>query len=320
MSNQQILLKSEKAKIRKEKTTGLLFVLPWIIGFFAFTLIPMLISAYLSFTDWNVLTGLEGIEFVGFENYIEIFTDDDDFWQSLKVTFTFALIFLPLSQIFALALASLLNQKVKGLKIFRTIFFLPTVMPAVAVSLLWMWIFNGQHGILNRFLEIFGIEGPDWLQDPDTALGALIIMGLWGVGSTMIIFLSALQGVPKSLYEAADIDGVTPFQKFRHITVPMISPTIFFNVVMGIIGAFQYFTQAHVMTQGGPLGSTLFYNLYLYNVAFTDYEMGYSSALAWIMFFIIVFFTALVFKSSDLWVHYENDQSKKKKVKKGKAI
>ncbi|ONI39978.1 ABC transporter permease [Candidatus Epulonipiscium fishelsonii] len=309
-----------KHRIKKEEIIGFIFISPWVIGFFAFTLIPMLISGYLSFTEWNVLTGLEGINFVGFENYSEIFTDDEDFWQSLKVTFTFSFIFLPLSQVFALALACLLNQKVKGLKIFRTILFMPTVMPAVAVSLLWMWIFNSQYGILNRFLAIFSIQGPDWLQNPKTSLSALIIMGLWGVGSTMIIFLSALQDVPSSLYEAASIDGITPFKRFLYITVPMISSTIFFNLVMGIIGSFQYFTQAHVMTKGGPLGSTLFYNLYLYNVAFEKYEMGYASALAWIMFFIIVFFTALVFKSSTLWVYYENEGKSKGKKMKGEQV
>lgn len=301
---------------KKDKIQSLMFIMPWIIGFLVFTLIPMLFSAVLSLCEWSVITGLEGIKFVGFQNYVDIFTIDTSFLQSLKVTFTYSIVFLPLSQALAILIAVLLNQKVKGIKIFRTLYFMPSIIPTVAVSLMWVWIFNPEFGVINRLLAVFGIKGPDWLQDPNTALMSLVLMGLWGVGSTMIIYLSSLQGVDTSLYESADIDGANSVTKFFRITLPMISPTIFFNVVMGMIGSFQYFAQANIMTQGGPLKSTLFYNLYLYNVAFKEYKMGYGSALAWIMFFIIMLFTAIIFKSSSMWVYYETDGKKAKKSKK----
>jgi multiple sugar transport system permease protein len=196
------------------------------------------------------------------------------------------------------------------MKFFRLIYFMPSVIPAVAASMMWIMIFNPEYGILNRALGFFGIQGPAWLQDPSYALGALIVMGLWGVGNTIIIYLSGLQGVPEELYEAANLDGAGPFQRFFNITLPMISPTVFFNVIMGIIGGFQYFTQAFVMTNGGPLNSTLFYNLYLYNKAFTDFEMGYASALSWVLFIIILAFTLLVIRSSSMWVYYQGDNEK----------
>lgn len=314
-SAQSHLTNQGRRREMREKAAGLAYIMPWIIGFFAFTFVPMIISLILSFCKWSAISGVEGIEFIGLDNYVKIFTNDPNFWKSMGVTFKFALIYMPLSQVFAIVVAILLNQKVKGLKIFRALYFMPSVMPAVAVSLLWMWVFNGQYGILNQFLKFMGIQGPDWLNNPNTSLYALIIMGLWSVGNTMIIYLSGLQGVPRSLYEAAEIDGITPFKRFIHITLPMISSTMFFNIVMGIIGAFQYFTQAHVMTAGGPLKSTLFYNLYLYNVAFKDFKMGYASALAWVMFIVIMLLTMVVFKSSSMWVYYEADVKDKKKSK-----
>ncbi|MED5017136.1 sugar ABC transporter permease [Paenibacillus chibensis] len=279
------------------------------MGLLIFTLGPMLFSLVLSFSKWDIITGIGSIEFVGLDNFKAIF-HDELFYQSLKVTFIFALVSVPLYQIASILIALLLNMRTRGMKLFRLIYFMPSVIPAVAVSMMWIMIFNPEYGILNRVLGWFGIEGPAWLQDPSYALGALIVMGMWGVGNTIIIYLSGLQGVPEELYEAAQLDGAGPLRRFTSVTVPMISPTIFFNLIMGIIGGFQYFTQAFVMTNGGPLNSTLFYNLYLYNKAFVSFEMGYASALSWILFAIILIFTLIVIRSSSMWVYYNGDDER----------
>ena len=297
-----------KRKFRSEKT-GYLFILPWFIGLLIFTIGPMIFSLILSFSKWDIITGIDSIQFVGLENFVNIF-HDELFYQSLKVTFIFALVSVPLYQIIAILVAMLLNMRTRGMKFFRLIFFMPSVIPAVAVSMMWLMILNPEYGILNRALDMFGIIGPAWLQDPDYALSALMVMGIWGVGNTIIIYLSGLQGVPEELYEAADLDGAGVVKRFLNITVPMISPTIFFNLIMGIIGGFQYFTQAFVMTNGGPLNSTLFYNLFLYNKAFVSYEMGYASALSWILFGIIMVFTLIVIRSSSAWVYYNGDDER----------
>lgn len=290
---------------KRENISGYLFVMPWILGLFLFTLIPMIFSAILSLCKWDIVTGLSTIEFVGLENYQNLF-EDAKFWQSLKVTFKFCLITIPCYQIISLLIAFLLTLDIKGMKIFRLVYFLPSVIPTIAATMIWTRIF-AQDGILNKGLQVFGIKGPSWLTDKNTALYALMIMGIWGIGNTMIIYLSGLQGVSEELKEAAKIDGAKGHQIFAKITVPMISPTIFFNVVMAVIGSFQYFTQAYVMTEGGPLNSTLFYNLYLYQKAYKEYQMGYASAMAWIMFIVIMILTMLVIKSSSFWVYYQND-------------
>ncbi|GGD80536.1 carbohydrate ABC transporter permease [Paenibacillus nasutitermitis] len=293
----------------KSERAGYLFILPWLLGLVIFTLGPMIFSLVLSFSKWDVITGVESIEFVGWDNFRAIF-NDELFYQSLKVTFIFALVSVPLYQVASILVAVLLNMRSRGMKIFRLVFFMPSVIPAVATSMMWVMIFNPEYGILNQALGWFGIQGPAWLQDPSYALGALVVMGLWGIGNTVIIYLSGLQGVPEDLYEAAELDGAGPFRRFFGITLPLISPTVFFNVIMGIIGGFQYFTQAFVMTNGGPLNSTLFYNLYLYNKAFMEFDMGYASALSWILFVIILVFTMLVIRSSSLWVHYQGDDQR----------
>ncbi|RRJ62637.1 sugar ABC transporter permease [Paenibacillus oralis] len=293
----------------KSERAGYLFILPWLLGLLLFTIGPMLFSLLLAFSKWDIITGVKSIEWVGLDNFRAIF-QDDLFYQSLKVTFVFALVSVPLYQILSLLAAMLLNMRSRGMKLFRLIYFMPSVIPAVAVSMMWVMIFNPEYGILNRALALFGIQGPAWLQDPSYALGALIVMGIWGIGNTIIIYLSGLQGVPEELYEAAELDGAGRLRRFSSITLPMISPTIFFNLIMGVIGGFQYFTQAFVMTNGGPLNSTLFYNLYLYNKAFQDYEMGYASALSWILFVIILVFTLLVIRSSSMWVYYQGDDEK----------
>lgn len=297
-----------KRKLRSERA-GYWFILPWLLGMLFFTIGPMIFSFVLSFSEWDVITGIDSIRFVGLENFINIF-QDELFYQSLKVTFIFALVSVPLYQIISIFIAVLLNMRSRGMKFFRLAFFMPSVIPAVAVSMMWIMILNPEYGILNKALALVGIQGPAWLQDPDYALGALVVMGIWGVGNTIIIYLSGLQGVPEELYEASQLDGAGIMRRFFNITVPMISPTIFFNLIMGIIGGFQYFTQAFVMTNGGPMNSTLFYNLFLYNKAFVDYEMGYASALSWILFAIILIFTLLVIKSSSAWVYYHGDDDK----------
>jgi len=300
--------KNKSARTVGEKRAnryGYLCVLPWILGFFLFTLIPMLFSAVLSLCDWDIVTGLSTVEFIGTKNYVRLFKDPD-FYQALKVTFKFCLISIPFYQIMSLAIALLLNMRIRFMKAFRLIYFLPSIIPTIAASMIWIQIF-GESGILNQALSVFGIKGPAWLNNPKTSLYAMIIMGVWGIGNTMIIYLSGLQGVSEEVKEAAAIDGANSIQSFFKITVPLISPTIFFNVIMAVISSFQYFTQAFVMTEGGPLKSTLFYNLLLYTTAYKDYEMGYAAAMAWVMFAIILVFSLLVIKSSSFWVYYQND-------------
>ena len=298
--------KERSGKVQsRENRNGYLFVMPWILGFFLFTLLPMVFSAILSLCEWDIVTGLSTIEFVGLENFTGMFKDPK-FWQSLKVTFKFCLITIPCYQIVSLFVAVVRAMDIKGMQIFRVVYFLPSIIPTIAATMIWTRIF-AQDGILNKSLSVIGIKGPAWLTDRNTALYALMIMGLWGVGNTIIIYLSGLQGVSEELKEAARVDGAKGWQIFFKITVPMISPTIFFNVVMAVIGSFQYFTQAYVMTEGGPMQSTLFYNLYLYQKAYKEYQMGYASAMAWVMFIIIMLFTMLVIKSSSFWVYYQND-------------
>ncbi len=286
----------------RESLWAYVLVSPWVIGFFIWTAGPMLASFFLSFTEYNVVSPLV---WLGTANYRGIFTVDPLFWQSLKVTFTYAIMSLPAGLVVGLAVALLLNLNVPGLSIWRAIYYLPSVIAGVAVAVLWQYVLNPRFGVLNWALSLVGIKGPGWLADPNWALSSLAIMSLWGAGGGMILYLAALQSVPTALYDAAKIDGANAWHRLRHVTLPMISPVIFFNLVMGTIGTFQYFTNAFVMTQGGPVNATLFYNLYLYNNAFRYFRMGYASALAWILFVIILFFTLLIFRSSSVWVYYE---------------
>jgi multiple sugar transport system permease protein len=265
----------------------------------------MLFSAFLSLCKWDIVTGLQTIQFVGLRNFQRLFADKK-FWKALEVTFKFCLISIPFYQITALCIALLLNLRGRVMRTMRIVYFLPSIIPVIASSMIWTQIF-GETGRLNQGLSLIGIKGPSWLNNPATSLYALIIMGVWSVGNTMIIYLSGLQGVAEEIHEAAEIDGANAFQRFFGITLPLISPTVFFNVVMAIIGSFQYFTQAFVMTEGGPLNSTLFYNLYLYVKAYKDYQMGYAAAMAWVMFAIIMVLTLLVIRSSSFWVYYQND-------------
>jgi multiple sugar transport system permease protein len=288
---------------QREAKYGYLFISPWLLGFLMFVIIPIIASLYLSFTNYELFK--PGTSWIGFKNYIELLTQDRLFWLSLYNTVYYTVFSVPLGIGVALILALLLNRKLYGVTIYRTIFYLPSVTSGVALSLLWVWLFNPTYGLINVLLGKIGIQGPGWISDPKWAKPAFILMSLWGVGGTMVILLAGLQGVPEQLYEAAELDGANWWQKFRHVTFPMISPVIFFNLIMGIIGAFQYFTQAYVMTGGGPVDSTLFYVLYLFRQGFLLLRMGYASAMAWLLFIVILLLTIIQFKLASYWVYYE---------------
>ena len=292
-----------KKNERKGIMTGLLFVSPWLIGFLIFTLYPVFASAYLSFTDYRVLAPPK---WVGLSNYTDLFHDHDYFLPSLMNTI-FMFLELPLALTMGLALALLLDQKVKGIAVYRTLFYLPSIVPVVSSAVLWMWVLNPQHGLMNAALHGLHITGPAWLASPLWSKPAMIVMDLWGVGGGMVIYLAALQGVPPALYEAASLDGANGWQKIWYVTIPSISPVIFFNMIMGVIGTFQYFTQTYIMTNGGPNNSTLFYAIYLYQNAFQYFRMGTACAMAWILFLITLVATYAVFKSSARLVYYEGE-------------
>lgn len=304
-----------RSKIKWGRATPYLFILPWIIGLFAFTLGPLLFSLVISFFDWPVVGQ---VEFIGFRNYSEMFTEDPMFWTSLGVTLRFAALFVPLNIIIALGLAMLLNQNVRGKSIFRTIFYLPSVISGVALAMIWAWVYSGEYGILNYFLSLFGITGPDWLNDTTWAPVAIVIASLWGQGTMMLIFLAGLKNIPKELYEASSIDGAGRGRQFFSITLPMLSPTVLFNLITTIIAAFQQLTLALVLTGGGPMRSTYFYAMYMYENAFKYSKMGYASANAWFMFLIVLALTMIVFKSSSMWVYYEGEMKQNGNKKKAK--
>lgn len=289
---------------RRSLRNGLLFMSPWIVGFGLFMAYPILASFYFSFCDYSVL---EPPVWIGAENYTELMSDKV-FWISLGNTAYYAGVSLPLGMAVALAVAILLNTQVRGMAVYRTIFFLPAIVPIVAMAILWMWIFNGQYGVLNYALAAVGVPSkylPTWLDDATWAMPALIIMGLWGIGYSVVIYLAGLQDIPVSLYESADIDGATWWQKTIHITIPMLSPVIYFNLIMGIIATFQIFAAPYIMTEGGPERATTFYTLYLYNLAFGELRMGYACAMAWILFVIILLLTLLATRATRRHVHYE---------------
>jgi multiple sugar transport system permease protein len=292
------------SRSRREAIWGYVFVSPWIIGLLVFTLGPVIASFGLSFADYELLTPPT---WIGTRNYVELLTRDRLFLLSLYNTVYYTMFSVPLGIMFAFLLALLLNVKLPGMNVYRTVFYLPAVTSGVAVSLLWIWLFNPQFGLINYLLRSIGLPAPAWLVNPVWAKPAFILMSLWGVGGTTVIFLAGLQGVPQFLYEAAEIDGANSLQKFRHVTVPMMTPVIFFNLVMGMIGSFQVFTSAYVMTQGGPQNATLFYVLYLFRQGFRLLRMGYAAAMAWVLFVIMVVLTYLQFRMSKRWVYYEGN-------------
>ncbi|BDI34250.1 sugar ABC transporter permease [Capsulimonas corticalis] len=286
----------------KKGLVGYAFISPWILGFLMFTAYPFLSSIVLSFTRYNIVTPPV---WVGGANYRTLAHGDPLFWASLGVTVKFAMMAVPLSVAAGVGLALLLNLDIRGISLYRTIFFIPSILPSVATSVVFLWLLNPEIGLVNRLLRAVGIAGPEWLQSPQWALPSLVLMSLWGVGGSMVIYLAGLKDIPVYLYEAALIDGATPWQRLRNVTLPMLSPVIFFNVIMGVIGVFQYFTEAFIMTQGGPEDSTHFYALYLFERAWHYLDMGYASAMGWVLFLIIISITGLLFWSQRRWVHYE---------------
>ncbi len=293
------------SRVIKKNLFGYLFLAPWLAGFFILSVGPLFASLYYSFTDFDLLTSPH---WVGFANYQAMFTDDPRYFQSLRVTFMYVVVAVPLGLAFSLLIALVLNQRLMGMAFYRSVYYLPSLLGgSVAIAILWRQVF-GAKGLVNRVLDLFGIAGPAWIANPHYALDTLIVLHVWQFGSAMIIVLAGLRQIPQSLYEAASIDGAGRISKFTHITVPMLTPVVFFNLVLGIIGAFKAFTPAYVVSggSGGPIDSTLFYTLYLYQKAFTSFEMGYASAMAWVLLLLIAFFTGLTFISGKYWVHYSD--------------
>ncbi|NQU11970.1 extracellular solute-binding protein [bacterium] len=291
----------QSSYFRSQWRGGWICALPWIVGFVVFTGGPILFSIIISFCEFDILNPAR---FTGLANYGWMFTRDALFWKSLWNT-VYMVIGIPLGMAMSLGIALLLTLKVRGVAVWRTMFYLPSIVPAVASSILWIWIFNPNAGLLNTVLAAFGIHGPNWLQDENTSKLSLILMGLWGAGGGMVIWIAGLKGISESYYEAAAIDGANIWQKFTRITLPLLSPYIFFNLIMALIGTFQIFTQAFIMTQGGPVNSTLFYAYHLFNNAFRYLQMGYAAAMAWFLFLIVFGLTLVQMKLSQRWVHYE---------------
>jgi multiple sugar transport system permease protein len=285
----------------KNNGPGFLFISPWLVGFLVFMAWPFVRSVYLSFTSYDIVSPPV---WVGAANYQTLLSDDPQFWQSLWVTVRYALAAVPLGIVVGVGLALLLNIDVKGQSVFRTIFYLPSIVPSVATAVVFTWILNPEIGLVNGLLRGIGVEGPAWLTDAKWAPWSLVLMSMWGVGGSMVIYLAGLKDVPTHLYEAARIDGASPWGSLRHVTLPLLTPVIFFNLVMGVIGAFQYFTEAYVMTRGGPEGSTTFYALYLFQRSWDYLDMGYASAMAWVLFLIVVLITMALFRSQRKWVHF----------------
>ncbi len=291
------------ALARREAIEGYLFISPWLLGLLIFTLGPIIASFYFSLTDFEVV---RAPTWVGLQNFGRLW-GDRLFWQALKVSSIYVFTAVPLGLVLSFALAMLMNQRVRYLSLWRTIYYVPTLVPVIASTMLWLWIFNPEFGLLNTMLRSVGIDGPLWLGHSQWALPSLILMSLWTVGGPMLIYLAGLQGIPTDLYEAADVDGAGGWAKFWAVTVPMMTPVIFFNLIMNTIFAFQVFAQPFIMTEGGPRYATLFYVLYLYQNAFKFFRMGYASALAWVLFLVILVLTALIIRSSALWVFYEGE-------------
>lgn len=280
---------------------GLAFLSPWLIGFAAFTFLPIVLSLYYSFCDYSLV---QRPLFCGWDNYQQLM-HDSVFWLVLKNSLVYAAIALPGTMIVSLALALLLNQKIPGQSIFRTIIFIPSLVPTIAAAALWLWLLNQKFGLINTILHSLGLGAPGWLTDVRWVLPSLAMMSIWGCGNTVIIYLAGLQDVPRELYEAAELDGANSLRRLWHVTIPMISPVIFFNLIMSIIGVLQVFDAPYLMTQGGPDRASYFYTYYLYDSAFTYLKMGYASAMAWIQLLIVISLTGIAFWSSKKWVYYQ---------------
>lgn len=315
MKRETFLTAKQKSKI-ENNLMGYLFIGPWLLCFLAFTALPFVASFVLSFTEYNMLSNPV---FVGLKNYVDLFTKDNLFRTSMGITFKFVFVSVPLRLAFALLVAMILNRSSKAVPIYRVIYYLPSILGgSVAVSVMWKYCFS-KTGVFNAFLNLLGISCDiSWVSNKSTALWSIILLFIWQFGSPMLIFLSGLKQIPQSYYEAAVMDGAGPIKKFLKITLPLLSPIIFFNLIMQMIGAFMVFSQAMIITDGGPMNRTLVYALYLYRQSFAYYKMGYGCAMAWILLAIVGFFTALVFKSSNAWVFYENEVFDGKSKKKGR--
>ena len=298
MRNKKTLSLREKSQLR----WGYFFIAPAIVGLFCFSFGPMLYSMAISFTEWDVITPME---FIGVENYKKLF-HDPLVGQAIKVTLTYTLITVPLVTCIPLLIAILLNTKVRGISVFRAIFYVPSIVPVVASAAVWMYIYNPMHGLLNSILKGMGLHSLNFIFSAKGVLPSLAVMALWAAGNNVVIYLAGLQGVSRQLYEAAQIDGAGVLPKFFHITVPMMTPIVFYNFVMAIIGSMQTFTQAYIMTDGGPNNASLFYSLLVYRTAFKQSKMGYSASMSWVLFLLIAALTAVVFKTQNKWVIYEN--------------
>ncbi len=295
-----------KRKMKNEVLYGYLMASPAILGFFLFTLGPLLASLVLSFTNFTVTNQFQ---FTGFDNYIRLFSGKDVFfYKSLGVTFYYVSLAVPISLTAAFLLALLLKPKIKGRSLFRVIFYIPCIVPAIATSTIFVWLLNPDIGLFNQILRALHLPASKFIYSEKTVVPTLAMMNIWTIGSTMLIFLASLEAIPDQYYEAVDVDGGNALHKLLHITLPMMTPTIFFNLVMGIINGFQTFTQAYIMTEGGPNNASLFYSVYLYREAFTNQRMAGACALAWVLFIIIMLLSLLVFRSSSSWVHYEGDR------------
>lgn len=298
--------RSKTYRFGQHNLVGYLFISPWLITFFLFTLIPIAVSLVLSFTDYNVLAN-HG-DFIGLDNFQRMFFEDRRFWRSVNATVRYVIFSVPLRLVFALAVAMLLNTQRRGVGVYRAAFYAPSIIGgSIAVAVMWREIF-GNDGLVNFILALLGVDGPNWLGRPETAIWTLIVLAAWQFGSPMLIFLAGLKNIPKQLYESAEIDGANALQRFLRITLPMLTPIIFFNLIMQLISGFMVFTQAFIITGGRPLDTTLFYALYIYRRAFENNEMGYASAMAWVMLLVIAILTAIVFRSSSSWVHYESGE------------
>ena len=290
---------------RREAIEGDALASPWFFGLAILTVVPFFLSIYYSFTDYQIISQPY---FVGLKNYTKLFTEDEQFLRSLGNTAFMVVLGVPIHMIAGLGVAMLLNQQVRGLPFYRTFFFLPSQISGVALAILWSWILHPQFGLFAIVLKLTDIQPPNFLQDPNWVKPAFIILGVWGIGTTMIIWLAGLQGIPDTFYEAAQVDGAGRLRQFFSITLPLLSPTIFFVLVTSIIGTFQIFTQAYVITQGGPNDATLFYALLIYRHAFQYFNMGYAAALAWVLFIIVMALTLANFKMAGRWVYYEAER------------
>lgn len=298
---------------KKEAFWFYVFVSPWVFGFLAITLGPMVYSFFLSLTNWDLFTAPK---FIGLTNYVKLFTKDTIFWKTVFNTLYYAFISVPLGMAFSLFIAYFLNRPIKGSAIYRTLYYIPATVPGVASALLFKWLLAPDVGMINRFLALFGVDGPSWLLEPAWVKPALILMSMWAVGANITLLMAGIRSIPNEFYEAAELDGATPIYQYYRITLPLLTPIIFFNVINGLIGSLQIFTQIYVMTgtggasMGGPNNASMMIVPYLFNNGFRFYKMGYASAIAWILFVLVMLLTLLVFRSSSAWVYYETEVRK----------